>query len=116
MWFNYQQFHSYHFAQGGSMNIIQFAGFRQDEVDAMMPILVETLGLEHRVYSVCPGAAVLLYDEKGKRQGSGKMIIIPGFDAIRAKLSLLNDLSQKFGVPVTCNMAEVKLAVGRDLF
>ncbi|OGY39729.1 MAG: hypothetical protein A2418_00570 [Candidatus Brennerbacteria bacterium RIFOXYC1_FULL_41_11] len=98
------------------MNIIQFAGFSQNEVDAMMPVLVETLGLGHQVYSACPVAAVLLYDEQGKRQGSGKMIIIPGFDAIRAKLSLLNDLSQKFGVPVTCNMAEVKLAVGGDLF
>lgn len=98
------------------MNVIQFAGFNQAEVDVIMPGLVSILNLCHDIYSVHLAPAVILYDKSGERQGTGNMIIVPGFDAVRKDSSLLNHLSQKFGVPVTCSMAEVKLALGDKLY
>ena len=99
------------------MNILQFAGFSQSEVDAMMPDVVRILDLGHDIYSVNAADPVVLYDKQGARQGTGKMIIVPGFEALCENPTRLNDLSKKFGVPVTSNFnGRVVLAIGEAIY
>ena len=98
--------------------VIRLLGYTQEQADEVMPTVVEKLGLGHELYSVELGLPVQLFSGDGKPAGFGKMIVVPGFQALREPPERLNDLSLAFSsvVPVTMADAPVVLAIGQSRF